>query len=227
MRAIPRPSKTHADLVWLGAGIGKRSRKHDHVPPVASEAVLWGKFSGHERSRLEKDCAQFDALNSDTVKRERFYSAVTRIASASDSDVGQKDRLKTSAQIVRHAASPDTVRQGHHQTCSATTAEYLLYRHDPAAVAEFIGDLVSSKRYRWNDMRITSALFTASIFKPDEEARSKSGRDLSSQIFQMGMINVYWNGQNSGPFGLTHAAGAVSFEEVKPTSEPLATQAND
>jgi hypothetical protein len=199
--------------------VSEGGRKHTQISPVASEEALWGQFSGHERSKLEKESAQFDALNTDIEKRERFYSALTGIATASDSYVSQEDRLKISAQIVRHAASPETVRQGHHQTCSATTAEYLLYKHDPAAVAQFTGDLVSSRQYSWKDMNITSTV-PASIFKADEESRSKSGRDLSSQIFQMGMINVYWHGQNSGPFGLVHGPGAVRFEEVKPTSEP-------
>ena len=200
------------DLCLLGLmreGCDARSAKPD-AAEQAKTAFLSG-IPEHERAKLGKHCLKFDQCCCDPIERQRFYKELTRLLEAPASAVEFRDRVQITEQIVRHAASPATVHQGHHNTCSAATAEQLLYRYEPASAAAFVSDLVVNGKYEWNSIR---SVMPGSIFHKDAESRSSSDRDFASQIFQLGMLNVYWANQNTGPFKIWHGQGAVTFEET-------------
>src|SRR5262249_48343353 len=55
-------------------------------------------------------------------ERARFMSEITRLnESTGDKPFNHDEKLKLSEQLITQAASPETVSQGHHNTCNVTT----------------------------------------------------------------------------------------------------------
>jgi LysM repeat protein len=138
----------------------------------------------------------------DTLKQAQ------RLLLADGSAKLNRDYLQTTAaEILHHAAHPDHIDQGHHNTCQTTAMESELYKTEPSKVAKVVADVALTGQFTAYDG-------TAVKIDPkpqDMEAMwypPRNGeRDLASQIFQNTAINLAWAVRD--PTGKTH------YEQLK------------
>ncbi len=110
-----------------------------------------------------------------------------------------------------HAAHPNTVDQGAHQTCNVTTLEVRNYSRDPERNAQLIADIATKGKFvTAGGTRIDMTKLDFGL-RPDNEAlralklqnggksealKEDGARDWSSQIIQTAMVNAHWQGES-------------------------------
>lgn len=116
---------------------------------------------------------------------------VLRIGNASDAKVTGQERLYLTQQIMHHAAHPDQIDQGGHNTCNVTDVEMLTYTRNPSQAARMVADVALTGEYTANDGK--KILIPPQNLVPDAEARvnppDDGRRGFASQIFQATTLN--------------------------------------
>lgn len=107
-------------------------------------------------------------------------------------------------QVVEQLADPLQVNQGSRRTCALTVLEQKSYFSEPAVAIKMILHTVQGK----------SAVDKLSLL-PDEEALVAPSvygkRSFASQLFQIGLANMYWSKRSRDPFGRSVVLGSIVY----------------
>jgi hypothetical protein len=165
-------------------------------PEKAHVTDLESKISDPaKQAQFQKDMSDFEKRAGDAhppldpKEVAETYKQVGRLMDAKDSSINlsDTDRQTVAEQILHHAANPDRIDQGNHDTCAAAALESQMFAKDPAAASKMIVDVAVSGQYVGHDQTCVT---------PD--AKSLAGKDghnmdyppadnqrtMASQIFQ-------------------------------------------
>lgn len=158
-----------------------------------------------------------------THEIQETYTNLSRLLKAGpDARVNEPDRAAIAHQIMRQAANPMSIDQGHHYTCNVTTIEANLYSKEPSRVAALIADVVTTGKYQGALGKAVSV--PDSTFQPDSEARKAitvdGERSFASQLFQVTAINLFYANHDGymryEQFPVTSADGRDTGERLRP-----------
>jgi len=105
------------------------------------------------------------------------------------------ERSKVARQVLLHAAFPEDLDQGQHNTCTMAAIEKVLYWRQPSKVAEVVTESVLTGCYHDLDADGFGNKISIpdSTFKPgteEQSCNSNNCRDFASQIFQVTVGNA-------------------------------------
>ncbi len=115
----------------------------------------------------------------------------------------EKERIQLAKQVLTHAAHPEQVAQGPHNTCGAASLESKLYTTNPSAVAHMVTEVATTGQFTPlypNANNNTPIKIDSSVVKPDAEGKESlvdwqhGKRDYSSQIFQGSATSITHEG---------------------------------
>lgn len=249
----PRPEDNYglektADGKYLIAD--KPGDKPKEVPPGSEDVRV-------ERSKLEQlaeskihDPEQLAKFHADMLRFEEraakqdpplspkeiadTYKQEERLLNATgDSPLKESDRVKLAEQVMSQAATPTSVDQGQHNSCSVATVESRTYTRNPSEAARLVTDVATTGKYKTPDGTEVT-VDPASIKPRDQEAQTNppgdGDRSHASQIFQVTAVNVHYQTHGydyTDVNGVEHHVppGKLQYQqaEVKPGTNPPET----
>lgn len=134
----------------------------------------------------------------------RTFQEVERLLESdatSPTDAGQ--RLVLADQIMEHAAHPDSIDQGEHNTCNVSSIETRMYARTPSAAAHLVAEVATTGHFTERGADGRQIDIDPASLRPDGEARAErdgratyetpdGSRDYASQIFQVTAVNVHY-----------------------------------
>lgn len=145
--------------------------------------------------------------------------------------VSENDLPKLSVQCLRQAANPRLTDQGNNNTCNVTTIEGRLYSVHPSDAIRMVADLATKGKFKTHDGLVS---LKPDQLAPDEQAKRSlvdaslknfdpGARPYSSQLFQLGAVNAYWQQANRAPDGQYAERGEIEYrlhatDPTKPAS---------
>ena len=138
------------------------------------------------------------------------------------------DRLALAEQVIHQAARPESIYQGEHNTCNATTVEIGIYSRNPAEAARMVADMATTGHYTTMDGKTHVSLKRSELTPLDKEAENRitaaGDRSYASQIFQLTAVNAFYANH-----GLTYTdahgkdkivpAGKIRYEQLPEKSQ--------
>ena len=172
------------------------------------------------------EMAAFEArANRDKLSRADVlgvWQATSKILNARGSEhTTPKERGVLAEQIIKQAAHPMSIDQGHHNTCNVATIEARTYAKYPARAAGLVADVALSGEYTTaSNQKIKIA---DSSLKPDSEAKNNpvvdGDRSYASQVFQVTAANIFWQEKKSDLQGNLKNPGDLRYVQEKPWSK--------
>ncbi len=164
----------------------------------------------------------------DTYKQEQRLMNAT-----GDSPLKEGDRIKLAEQVMSQAATPTSIDQGQHNSCSVATVESRTYTRSPAEAARLVTDVATTGKYTTPDGTVVN-VDPKDIPARDQEAQNNppndGDRSHASQIFQVTAVNSYYQTHGfdyKDANGVDHHVppGKLKYEqnEVKPGTNPPET----
>lgn len=160
------------------------------------ESRLTDMAKSYEQQGMNREDAEIRALK----EAQKTYEQVNRMLEAKDNPnlpVTQQQRITLAEQTMQHAASPTTIDQGQHRTCTVNSVESRMYTSAPSEAARMVADLATTGEYTTTKDRVKVTLNKDDL-KPDAEAtkaeKVDGSRDHASQLFQIGAVNVWYAG---------------------------------
>lgn len=131
------------------------------------------------------------------------YKAVNRMLDGGpNAKLDQGDRNLLARQVMSHAATPTSVDQGIHNTCTVTALESNLYTKNPDKAAGLVADVALTGQFKAADGKVLTV--PPGSMKPDHEAAvPKPGdgqRDFASQLFQVTAVNLLYQSKYTLPW---------------------------
>ncbi|MBY0551631.1 MAG: hypothetical protein K2W95_30390 [Candidatus Obscuribacterales bacterium] len=134
--------------------------------------------------------------------------------------VSENDLPKLSVQCLRQAASPRLTDQGYNNTCNVTTIEGRLYSVHPSAAVRMVADLATKGKFNTYDGPVS---LKPDQLAPDEQAKKSlldvslkdfenGSRPYSSQLFQLGAVNAYWQHADRAPDDQSTERGEIEYQ---------------
>lgn len=158
-----------------------------------------------ELAKFKADMVRFEQRSADSGMSDKqvsdTYKEVGRLFDGGpNAKVGDKDRVKIAEQVMSNAASPTSIDQGRHDTCSVTSLESNIYTRNPAEAAKLVADVTLTGQYTAKDGTTVKA--PESAFTPDRESAKDitpdGERSLASQIFQITAVNLHHKADGQG-----------------------------
>lgn len=125
------------------------------------------------------------------------YKEIRKLIEAPDSPgqaLNRADRITVAEQVLRHAAQPDTIDQGKHETCSAATVETRMYARNPSAAAQMVADVALKGEYTTRGKPPLTVHVNPESLKPGTEESQNppvdGQRDRASQVFHVAAVNM-------------------------------------
>ncbi len=152
-----------------------------------------------------------------------YYEMARLMEAGGDKPLSHDERVKLASQAMHHAANPETIQQGQHDTCNVTTIETRMYTREPSAAIRMVADLGINGEFKTNDGKVVKIDPPDSI-KPHDTSKNQANsddRDYASQVFQVGAVNVYhathpFKGFDKDGKPIELPPGAVRYVQVEP-----------
>jgi len=185
------------------------------------ESRMQRDLKGRDLRRMSGDLDLFErratsaGLTSDQVAET--YKQVTRLFDAGQGATLPADqRLRLAQQVLRNAARPTSIDQGHHGTCNVSVVESRVYAKNPEAAARLVADIATTGSFRSKDGSLITP--TMRSLSPDDEARTyppaNGERGFASQVFQMTAANIKWQRTVVTPDGHIASKGKITYEQI-------------
>jgi hypothetical protein len=104
----------------------------------------------------------------------------------------QKQQL--AREILHQAAHPESIVQGHHNTCNVASVEFRLYARNPDKAAQAVVNMAMHGKFQTQDG--TWIKLDKGSLVPDSEAKNNpedgTRRTYASQLLQIGAVNTHW-----------------------------------
>ncbi|HEY9867591.1 MAG TPA: hypothetical protein V6D08_00165 [Candidatus Obscuribacterales bacterium] len=131
--------------------------------------------------------------------KAKFYHQVTRLMEAGDSTnpdlPGADDRVHIAEQIMAHAADPQLIDQGQHNTCAAAALESQMFTRNPELAARIIVDVATQGAFETTSGRRIEP--HSSLLKADGESSqhppADNSRSYASQLFQSAALSTEYS----------------------------------
>lgn len=128
-------------------------------------------------------------------EKARFYHEVTRLMEAGDSNnpdlPNGADRVHIAEQIMSHAANPQLIDQGQHNTCGVASLQSQMFTRNPTVAARLIVDVATEGGFQTTSGRTIELHPT--LLKADSESKvhppHDNTRSYASQLFQAAAIS--------------------------------------
>lgn len=184
---------------------------------LATDHGVGEEMSGH--LQLFEERAQTDRLS-----RQEFAATLANTANLlrrnAAEGVSQNDLPNLSVQCLRQAANPRLTDQGVNGTCNVTTIEGRLYSVRPSDAVRVVADLATKGRFQTLN---GSVALKPDQLAPDDQAKKSlvsaslanfdsGARPYSSQLFQLGAVNSYWQQTTHAPDGQTVERGQIEYQ---------------
>lgn len=203
----------------------ERKELTDLAEAKISDPKELAKFKA-DMDKLEKRATeQQPALSQQEISET--YQEISRLLEAKDnsaSPLKEADRVKLAEQVMDQAATPTSIDQGGHNTCTVTAIESLTYTRTPSEAARLVADVALTGKYTTKDGTVVEVP-QSSISAADSEAQRHPAvdgeRSHASQIFQVTAVNTYWTEHDytyTDASGASHTvpAGQLKYEQVQP-----------
>jgi hypothetical protein len=201
-----------------------------HEPKLSAEE----KKDFHEKETAFENRAKAEHMSSEEVAKT--YEQVTKLLSAKTGKVGDPNlRAQLAEEIMTHAAKPETVKQGAHETCNVTTVAERTYSRTPSKMAEMVATTALTGEWKAADGKVIK--IDSNSLKPgaeESEPRYDAGhpkdpdhRSFANQIANNVMVNDATQRRNppeyysQGPTEFTGDNGERLFN--KPEGDPQRT----
>jgi|GEM_PF-3689791 len=190
----------------------------EHLKTLADGMVTSKTMKGRDRDRLNADMTTFETragqagLTPDEIKTT-YENASRLIEFTGQGPIDQAARVKIAEQALHHAAYPNQIDQGRHDTCNVTTVEVRNFSRNPGAAIKMIADVATTGSFVTAD-GTTIAIDAKSLKADDESSRNPTPdgeRSHASQIFQITAANVYWQRRDTDPAGNFAPKGTLRF----------------
>jgi hypothetical protein len=157
----------------------------------------------------------FEAKKESPAEVDATYQQISRLLDATSGAIPEADRIDVAVQILLHAAQPDGVGQGDHNTCAVAGLETREFARTPSRAAEVVATTALTGQWTAPDGKQIK-LDPKGLVPGEEEMGLLGGynRSLESQIFQLTMTNdilqrlkkpVFYTGTDDDTF--TYANG--------------------
>ena len=184
------------------------------------ESLASGLLKKRDLSRLVDEMNTFETRCQSSGLSDRqiaeTYSHVARLLSAPSAVLPADQRIKVAQQIVRNAARPTSIDQGHHGTCNVTVVETRTYTRSPESAAKLVADIATTGSFTTKDgFAITPT--KRSLTLDEESSNNPPGdgeRGLASQIFQITAANVFWQRRIVTPDSKLSSWGSIVYEQI-------------
>ncbi|MDP3506731.1 MAG: hypothetical protein Q8T09_01955 [Candidatus Melainabacteria bacterium] len=214
-----QPVTTKIDSTYFQTRLGRNEYLTANLEHQMKQLSRFAKDSFPEAARLTRfnqflnEFEQSRLIRSISDEQKALFTLhLNRLLKPSRTAVlSQAERADLAEQIVWHAAHPNTVDQGAHQTCNVTTLEVRNYSRDPERNAQLIADIATKGKFvTAGGTRIDMTKLDFGL-RPDNEAlralklqnggksealKEDGARDWSSQIIQTAMVNAHWQGES-------------------------------
>ncbi len=145
--------------------------------------------------RFEERGAKQDPPLSPAEIAETYKQEQRLMNATGASPLKEGDRVKLAEQVMSQAATPTSIDQGQHNSCSVTTVETRTYTRNPSEAARLVTDVATTGQYKTADGTMVN-VDPSSIAARDQEARNNpptdGDRSHASQIFQVTAVNSYY-----------------------------------
>jgi hypothetical protein len=161
-----------------------------------------------ELAKFKADMIRFEARaqerGMDPAKVAETYRATNRMLDGgANSKIPQDGRNLLAQQLMSHAATPTSIDQGNHNTCSVASLEANVFAKEPDKAANLLADVALTGRFK-SPVDGKSLTVPPGSLKPDHEAANRTPidgqRDFASQIFQVTAINLLYQQQHTLPW---------------------------
>jgi hypothetical protein len=137
-----------------------------------------------------------------SAETQRTYTELADLMDKPSQVVPQKTREQLATQVIHTAAHPETVNQGWSSDCAAATLESRMYTRTPSQAARVVTETALTGSYSTYDGK-TITLDRDSIthqqtgiIAPEQAKLGFEERNLSDQIFQCTLRNMYLSDLN-------------------------------
>jgi hypothetical protein len=165
----------------------------DHHEPKLSDKE---KKDFHDKETAFENRAKAEHMSAEEVAKT--YEQVTKLLSAKNGKVSDPNlRAQLAEEIMTHAAKPETVKQGEHQTCNVTTVAERTYSRNPSKMAEMVTTTALTGEWKAADGKVIK--IDSNSLKPgreESEARydpehpkDPDHRSFANQIANNVMVN--------------------------------------
>ncbi len=155
------------------------------------EAADKSGMTPEQRDKFNKDMEAFEkrakeqGLSPDEVAKT--YAQTTRLLEATDGKVPKDQREVLAQNIMHHAANPENVDQGQHNTCNTTTLAENLFTKNPSKAAEMIASTAITGEWKAPDGKVIK-IDPGSLVPGAEEIRNPPANGMRSHATQI--LNV-------------------------------------
>ncbi|MCA9805774.1 MAG: hypothetical protein KC777_27570 [Cyanobacteria bacterium HKST-UBA02] len=155
-------------------------------------------LSGDELRAFKDNFVKFeeraarDGLSRDEIAKT-FRETSRLLDARGDSPLTEKDRIRLASEVMKQAAEPTSIDQGHHNTCNVTTVEVRLYQRNPSDAARVVADTALTGHYT------DGYGFHSAAIDPEPHDESKTyppqdgQRTHASELFQVAAINLFYD----------------------------------
>ncbi len=176
--------------------------QRQHLSDAAQRLVHSGKMTEKQYESFTKDMNAFeerarkDGLSAKEVGN--CYQQISRILENGDPHHPPRvHRNMLAVQCLAHAARPDQIDQGNHNTCNVTTLEERIFARHPARAMEIVAGIALHGTWTGPDGKV--AKVNPASCKPggeekqvDDRLMPQDGdRSYASQLFQLAVINHF------------------------------------
>lgn len=184
----------------------------------------------YELDQFKRDMALFEQRAKEAkppLSQEeiaRTYSEISKLMEAGgDKPLTHEERVKIATQALHHAAMPESIAQGNHNTCNVATVETRMYTREPSAAIRLVAEASIKGEVKLNDGTVVKIDPTDSL-KPHDTSKTASStedRDHASQVFQVTAVNAHhathkFKGLDKDGKPIELPPGAVRYVQVEP-----------
>ncbi len=184
----------------------------------------------YELEQFKQDMAAFEQRAKEAkppLSQEeiaRTYSELSKLMEAGgDKPLTHEERVKIATQALHHAAFPESIAQGNHNTCNVATIETRMYTREPSAAIRLVADASIKGEVKLNDGTVVK-IDPADSLKPHDTSKKGStteDRDHASQVFQVTAVNAHhathkFKGFDKDGKPIELPPGAVRYVQVEP-----------
>jgi hypothetical protein len=148
--------------------------------------------------------------------KDTFDNVEKLVAHNPKAPVSDRDRATLAQEVMNHAASPESVSQGHYGTCTVASVESRTYDKDPAQASRVVSEVATTGQYNVPG-HAPIKLDTQSLHKQGDSTHTPTGekdnnRDYASQLFEVTAVNVMLQQKNES----TTPHGQLRYEQHAP-----------
>lgn len=149
---------------------------------------------GEDVNEFSRRMTQFQARVSDAREAVATYGQIRRLLEppVGSSVATSKERATLARQILMQAAEPDTICQGHHNTCTVASLESVVYSKHPSKAAEMLVDLALSGQFTAPDGAVLKLDPHPRDYIQRFDLTSAHERTYASELFQLAIVNLYY-----------------------------------